>query len=73
MTDKSHYFAVIRPTRPDFLTNPSEEDNKLMSEHFQYNTPHKQKWIEDLIKKLEDEPENAWLIEIIPNKIYSYD
>lgn len=38
-----------------------------------YNTPDKQNWIDNLIKKLENEPENAWLIEINPNKLYTYD
>lgn len=30
------FFAIIKPTRQDFLINPREEENKKMSEHFLY-------------------------------------
>ena len=39
MTDKTklqHFFAIIKPTRPDFLINPQKEDEKIMSDHFLY-------------------------------------
>ena len=36
MTEKKHFFGVIKPTRDDFITNPTEEDNKIMGVHFQY-------------------------------------
>ena len=34
--EKHHYYAIIRPTRKDFITNPTDEDNKIMSDHFLY-------------------------------------
>ncbi|MHA2028490.1 MAG: YciI family protein [Candidatus Kariarchaeaceae archaeon] len=34
--EKHHYYAIIRPTRKDFITNPTDEDNKIMSDHFIY-------------------------------------
>jgi len=34
MADKKHFFGIIKPTRDDFITNPIEEDNKIMREHF---------------------------------------
>ena len=36
MPEKFHYFAIIRPSRSDFITNPSEDDTKIMRDHFQY-------------------------------------
>lgn len=36
MTTKKHFFGIIKPTREDFITNPTEEDNKIMGVHFQY-------------------------------------
>ena len=36
MTNKKHFFGIIKPTRDDFITNPTEEDNKIMGVHFQY-------------------------------------
>jgi uncharacterized protein YciI len=36
MTEKKHYFAVIKPYRQDFITNPKEEEDKIMSDHFYY-------------------------------------
>ncbi|MCY3414446.1 MAG: hypothetical protein INQ03_22555 [Candidatus Heimdallarchaeota archaeon] len=31
-----YFYAIIKPKREDFMTNPSDEDNQIMSEHFQY-------------------------------------
>ena len=36
MSATNHYFAVIKPTRQDFIINPKEEDNRIMSDHFMY-------------------------------------
>lgn len=36
MTNKQHFFAVIRPYRQDFITNPKEEEEKIMFDHFYY-------------------------------------
>lgn len=36
MTSKQHFFAVIKPYRQDFITNPREEEDKIMSDHFLY-------------------------------------
>ena len=36
MSDIKHFFGVIKPTRDDFITNSTEEDNRIMGEHFQY-------------------------------------
>jgi uncharacterized protein YciI len=33
---KQHFFAVIKPYRQDFVTNPKEEEDKIMSDHFLY-------------------------------------
>ncbi|MCE7744747.1 MAG: hypothetical protein GPJ52_06390 [Candidatus Heimdallarchaeota archaeon] len=43
MTEKKHFFGVIKPTRDDFITNPTEKDNELMSKHFLY--------LKDLLEK----------------------
>ncbi|MHA2062275.1 MAG: YciI family protein [Candidatus Kariarchaeaceae archaeon] len=29
-------YAIITPSRKDFITNPREEDSQIMSEHFLY-------------------------------------
>ncbi|MCK4383179.1 MAG: hypothetical protein KAW66_07800 [Candidatus Lokiarchaeota archaeon] len=34
MTEKKHYYAVIKPFRQDFLINPDEKEGKIMSDHF---------------------------------------
>ncbi|MHA1992055.1 MAG: YciI family protein [Candidatus Hodarchaeales archaeon] len=34
--DLTHFFATITPYRNDFVTNPIEEENKIMSDHFLY-------------------------------------
>ncbi|MCK5298378.1 MAG: hypothetical protein KAJ76_05695 [Candidatus Heimdallarchaeota archaeon] len=36
MTNTKHFFGIIKPTREDFISNPTENDNKIMGEHFQY-------------------------------------
>ncbi len=36
MSDVKHFFGVIKPTRDDFITNSTKEDNRIMGEHFQY-------------------------------------
>jgi uncharacterized protein YciI len=36
MTKKNHYYIVIKPIRQDFLINPKEEEDKIMSDHFKY-------------------------------------
>lgn len=36
MTKKQHFYAIIKPYRQDFLTNPKEDENKIMSDHFFY-------------------------------------
>ena len=36
MSDVKHFLGVIKPTREDFMTHTTEEDNKIMGEHFQY-------------------------------------
>jgi len=43
MTEKKHFFGVIKPIRDDFITNPKEKDNEIMGEHFQY--------LKDLLEK----------------------
>ena len=36
MPDTKHFLGIIRPTREDFLTNPTDKDNQIMAEHFRY-------------------------------------
>ncbi|MFX1436429.1 MAG: YciI family protein [Promethearchaeota archaeon] len=36
MPDIKHYYAIIKPYRQDFITNPNESENKIMEEHFYY-------------------------------------
>ncbi|MFX0034364.1 MAG: YciI family protein [Candidatus Hermodarchaeota archaeon] len=36
MSKNNHYYAIIKPYRQDFITNPNEEEDKIMSDHFQY-------------------------------------
>lgn len=36
MVEAEHYIAIIKPVREDFMTRETEEDNKIMSEHFVY-------------------------------------
>ncbi|HUT80284.1 MAG TPA: YciI family protein [Candidatus Bathyarchaeia archaeon] len=43
MTEIKHFFGMIKPTRDDFLTNFTSNDEKIMSEHFEY--------LKDLLRK----------------------
>lgn len=36
MTKKNHFFIIIRPYRKDFITNPKEQEDEVMSDHFHY-------------------------------------
>ncbi|MHA1244928.1 MAG: YciI family protein [Candidatus Heimdallarchaeota archaeon] len=36
MAEIEHYLAIIKPVREDFITNSTEEDEKIMVEHFDY-------------------------------------
>jgi uncharacterized protein YciI len=36
MSKISHYYAIIKPYRQDFLINPKENENKIMEDHFYY-------------------------------------
>ena len=36
MTNKNHFYIVIKPYRQDFLTNPKAEEDDIMSDHFHY-------------------------------------
>lgn len=36
MKKKCHFYVVIKPYRQDFITNPKEEEDKIMSDHFFY-------------------------------------
>ncbi|MFX1454663.1 MAG: YciI family protein [Promethearchaeota archaeon] len=36
MTKKNHFYAIIRPYREDFITNPNDEEDKIMVNHFNY-------------------------------------
>jgi uncharacterized protein YciI len=36
MKKKNHFYAVIKPYRQDFLTNPKEDEDKIMIDHFNY-------------------------------------
>ena len=36
MTKNDHYYAIIKPYRQDFLTNPKENEDKIMGDHFLY-------------------------------------
>jgi uncharacterized protein YciI len=36
MKKKNHFYAVIKPYRQDFLTNPKEDEAKIMIDHFNY-------------------------------------
>ena len=36
MTEKKHFYVVIKPFRQDFLINPDEKEEKIMSDHFLY-------------------------------------
>ena len=34
--ERNAFYARIKPYRSDFITNPSNEENKVMGDHFQY-------------------------------------
>ncbi|MBN1328307.1 MAG: hypothetical protein JXA54_02425 [Candidatus Heimdallarchaeota archaeon] len=36
MVELRHFFGMIRPTREDFITNMTSEDEKIMADHFEY-------------------------------------
>ena len=36
MSEKKTFYAVIKPYRQDFITNPKEEEDKIMRDHFRY-------------------------------------
>ncbi|MFX0005383.1 MAG: YciI family protein [Promethearchaeota archaeon] len=36
MANRQHFFAVIKPYRQDFITNPKDAEDKIMSDHFLY-------------------------------------
>jgi uncharacterized protein YciI len=36
MTKTNHYYAIIKPYRQDFITNPKENEDKIMQDHFYY-------------------------------------
>ncbi len=36
MTASNYFYAIIRPLRGDFLTNPDEKEMKIMSDHYHY-------------------------------------
>lgn len=36
MSKKNAFYAVIKPYRQDFITNPKEEEDKIMEDHFHY-------------------------------------
>ena len=36
MTENYHYYVIIKPYRQDFLTNPNENEDKIMEDHFYY-------------------------------------
>ncbi|TFF87703.1 MAG: hypothetical protein EU548_09895 [Promethearchaeota archaeon] len=34
--NKKYFIGIIKPIREDFISNPTEAENKIMSEHFEY-------------------------------------
>jgi len=36
MTKINHYYAIIKPYRQDFITNPKENEDKIMGDHYCY-------------------------------------
>ncbi len=63
--EKKHYYAVIRPTRKDFITNPKDEDNQIMSDHFLY--------LKDLLEKGKLYLAGPTLIEEDPFGLYIFE
>lgn len=36
MTENNHNYVILKPYRQDFLTNPKENEDKIMEDHFYY-------------------------------------
>ena len=36
MTEKNHFYAIIKPYRQDFIIQPDKEEDKIMVDHFNY-------------------------------------
>ena len=36
MTEEQYFYAIIKPYRKDFIINPKEEEDQIMSDHFLY-------------------------------------
>ncbi len=36
LTEVEYYIAIIKPVREDFLINSTNEDEKIMTKHFEY-------------------------------------
>jgi len=36
MSNNEYFIAIIKPIREDFFTNPTDEENQIMSDHFEY-------------------------------------
>ncbi|MHA2089179.1 MAG: hypothetical protein ACW972_12930 [Promethearchaeota archaeon] len=36
MTEKHHFYTIIKPYRHDFLIKPKKEEAEIMVEHFNY-------------------------------------
>ncbi len=36
MTEEQYFYVVIKPYRQDFIINPKEEEEQIMSDHFLY-------------------------------------
>ena len=36
MKEKKHFIGIIKPAREGFMTTPTEEETKVMQEHFEY-------------------------------------
>jgi uncharacterized protein len=36
MSKLQHFVGIIRPTRPGFVDDPTPDESRIMSEHFQY-------------------------------------
>ena len=41
MTKEQYFYAIIKPYRQDFIINPKEEEQKIMSHHFLYRLEEK--------------------------------
>lgn len=36
MRKNQHFYAIIKPYRQDFITNPKKEEEEIMTDHFNY-------------------------------------